>query len=138
MIQVSSISNEFFLIVALECPDALDRRALYDARTKIAEQEKEIKTLRQSIPNKGEQDQLKRNYQELQQRFGEEQQKAHQLRSQIIDPKVLAEKDRQIATLQAEKQSEIERIRREKDAEIDLLRNEVSGLTEEAEVKQKM
>jgi hypothetical protein len=106
----------FTIIHVLECPDALDRRALFDARTKIAEQEKEIKSLRQSIPSK----ELVRNYQELQQKM-----------STLIDPEMLAEKDRQIASLQAE----IERIRQEKEVEVELLRAVASGVVEEAEAE---
>lgn len=121
---------------SLETPDALDRRALFDATTRLKEQEIEIADLRQFIPNRAEHDQLKRDYQELQQCLYEEQQMVQSLREQIPDAEVLAEKEQMIKTLEIEKQNEVAQIRRTKDAEISELRTEVEELNGEVRTKQ--
>lgn len=122
----------------LESPDAFDRRALFDARTKLKEQEVEIQQLRQSVPDKAEQDRLLRNCQALQQQLYNEKQTVHSLREQLIDPEILVEKDRTIASLEEEKRRELVQLKQEKDEEISDLRSEVNTLSGEVQNKEKM
>lgn len=103
----------------------------------MKEQEVEIAQLRRSIPNRDEQEQLVRNYQDLQQQLNSERQLSQSLRSQIIDPQVLTDKDQKIARLEAEKRDEIAKLTDTKDSEIAELRTEIDQLNADVTNKQK-
>jgi hypothetical protein len=142
-------------ILFLESPDALDRRAFFDTRTKLKEKELEIENMRKLIPDENEQDQLLRNYQALQQRLYDEQQTVQSLCEQLIDPEILAEKDRTIAALETSKRDELAekdraiaaletskrdelaQLKQAKDAEVSKLRSEVDKLSGEVRDRQK-
>lgn len=116
----------------------MDRRALFDTKTKLKEQEVEIAQLRKNMPNRAEQEQIMRNCQELQSQLYEEQQTVQSLRSQLIDPEILIEKDQTITRLESEKKNELAEVKREKDSETAKLRAEIESLNREVRTKQKM
>jgi len=120
-----------------KAPDALDRRCLFDARTKLKEQELEIAKLRKNMPNLADQEQFQRNYQDIQQKLQDEQRLTSSLRAKIIDPKVIEEKDKMIATLQNQKQNEIAQLKQEKDLGLSQLRTEIETLHADVQNKQK-
>ncbi|CAD5209347.1 unnamed protein product [Bursaphelenchus xylophilus] len=111
-----------------ECPDAFDRRTLFDAKTKITEQAAVIDKLKSNAPSGQQLVQL----QEFQQKIQAQKEEIFQLRQRVIDPSVIHEKDRLLADLE----NEVHRLNsavRERDNQISELKVERSALEDRVE-----
>lgn len=108
-----------FLFLILESPDAFDRRSLYDAETRIKEQETYIQQLKTQGPSKEQLAQLHA----LTQKCESQEQTIRKFQQQIIDPHIIQEKDQKLALFQT-RISELEITDQDKDKQIKELQDE--------------